>query len=126
MKDRFVDTLDMARKMFPGAPASLNALCKRFSISLEERNYHGALIDCHLLASVYLELSGGREQKLALFDEGTVSAEAAARASVRRARPSPLPDPTTAEEAEAHAAFIATLGDKAIWKTLLAPPEAAE
>ena len=126
MKDRFIDTLEMARKMFPGAPASLNALCKRFSISLEERNYHGALIDCHLLAGVYLELCGGREQKLALFDEGAVSAEAAARNKSRKPRPSPLPSLITPEEAAAHAAFIGEMGDKAMWKKLLAPPEAAE
>jgi DNA polymerase III subunit epsilon len=114
-KDRFIDTLDMARKMFPGAPASLNALCKRFSISLDERTKHGALIDCHLLASVYLELSGGREQKLALFDEGMVSAEEAARAATRKPRPTPLPSLIAEVERAAHDAFVATLGENAVW-----------
>lgn len=69
---------------------------------------------------------GGREQKLALFDEGVVSAEAAARNKSRKPRPSPLPSLITPEEAAAHAAFIGEMGDKAMWKKLLAPPEAAE
>lgn len=57
--DRVVDTLPLARKKFAGSPASLNALCKRFDISLEDRELHGALIDAQLLARVYVELTGG-------------------------------------------------------------------
>ncbi|MET0547581.1 MAG: DNA polymerase III subunit epsilon [Caulobacterales bacterium] len=125
-KDRFIDTLEMARKMFPGAPASLNALCKRFSVNTDERVKHGALIDCQLLAAVYLELSGGREQKLALFDDRIVSAEEAARAATRKPRPTPLPSLVSAEEFAAHTAFIAEMGDKAIWKKYETPAEAAE
>lgn len=59
-----VDTLLIARKKFPGSPASLNALCKRFNISLDARDRHGALIDSELLAMVYVELTGGRQTKL--------------------------------------------------------------
>ncbi len=63
---RFIDTLLIARKKFPGAYNSLDALCKRFSVSLSERSLHGALLDAKLLAEVYLELNGGRERKLDL------------------------------------------------------------
>jgi DNA polymerase-3 subunit epsilon len=60
-RERAIDTVIMARKKFPGAPASLDALCKRFSIDNAHRTLHGALLDARLLADVYLELSGGRQ-----------------------------------------------------------------
>ena len=63
---RAIDTLRMARRKFPGASNSLDALCQRFSIDLSKRSKHGALIDCHLLADVYLELKGGRQHSLDL------------------------------------------------------------
>ncbi len=56
-----VDTLLIARKKFPGSPSSLDALCRRFQIDNAHRTYHGALLDCHLLSAVYLELNGGRQ-----------------------------------------------------------------
>ncbi len=59
-----IDTLKIARKLFPGSPASLDALCKRYSIDLSSRTKHGALIDSLLLCEVYVELSGGRQQSL--------------------------------------------------------------
>lgn len=59
LTNNVIDTLKEARKKFPGSPLSLNALCKRFSISLESRTKHGALVDAELLAKVYIELSGG-------------------------------------------------------------------
>lgn len=62
--DRVIDTLPLARKKFAGSPASLNALCKRFDISLENRELHGALVDSHLLAKVYVELTGGLQTLL--------------------------------------------------------------
>lgn len=61
---RAVDTLKMARSLFPGAPASLDALCKRYEIDLSGREKHGALLDAELLAQVYLELKGGRQPGL--------------------------------------------------------------
>lgn len=61
-----VDTLLMARKKFPGSPASLDALCRRFQIDNRDRVKHGALIDCHLLGAVYLELMGGRQPDFVL------------------------------------------------------------
>lgn len=61
---RAIDTLPMARRKFPGAPASLDALCKRFGVDNSSRDYHGALLDAELLAEVYLELCGGRQPAL--------------------------------------------------------------
>jgi DNA polymerase-3 subunit epsilon len=76
----FADTLTMARRKFPGAQASLDALCRRFEIDLSARVKHGALLDCELLAAVYLELIGGRQPGFALMLDGAVAAAAAARA----------------------------------------------
>lgn len=71
-----IDTVTMARKMFPGSPANLDALCKRFNIDLSKRVKHGALLDAELLADVYLELKGGRQAGLGLLnDQGTSGAQ---------------------------------------------------
>lgn len=64
--DRAIDTLTIARKKFPGAQASLDALCRKFNISLESRNKHGALIDSELLALVYIELTGSKQSTMHL------------------------------------------------------------
>ncbi len=112
---RWLDTAQLARSKFPGAPASLDALCKRFDISLESRQWHGALLDSQLLAEVYLELIGGRSRA---FDFGGVAAaggEAAPRAPAAR-RATPLAARLSAEERKAHEAFVDTLGPEAIWK----------
>jgi DNA polymerase-3 subunit epsilon len=113
---RWVDTLTMAQKRFPGMYNSLDALCKRFRISLSEREKHGALIDCRLLAQVYLELRGGKERGL---DLAPVSARPGGQMVVAVAygpRPRPLAPRSTEAEREAHAAFIkAALKDKAVW-----------
>ena len=69
LPERAIDTLLMARRKFPGAPASLDALCRRFNIDLSERTTHNALLDCKLLAEVYLELVGGRQPGLGLAAE---------------------------------------------------------
>lgn len=111
---RWVDTVVMARKKYPGAPASLDALCKRFDISLESRTLHGALLDAQLLATVYLELLGGRAR--AFEFDGPAGAK---RERVpARPRPKPLPPRLLASEEAAHVAHIETLGDGAIWKKL--------
>jgi DNA polymerase-3 subunit epsilon len=104
-ESRWVDTLALAKRRFPGMHNSLDALCKRFRISLSEREMHGALIDAKLLAAVYLELKGGRERRLDLT--AGVSARAATT-PVRGygQRPRPLPPRATAAEREVHAAFI--------------------
>ncbi|MBP2293877.1 DNA polymerase III subunit epsilon [Azospirillum rugosum] len=106
-KDRAVDTLMMARQKFPGAPATLDALCKRFGIDNSSRTYHGALLDAQLLAEVYLELLGGRQAGLALSagplgNGGT---------SIRIDRPyrAPRPHAPSEEELLAHAELLTKL-----------------
>tara|TARA_B100001013_G_scaffold137004_1_gene80634 strand:+ start:93 stop:776 length:684 start_codon:yes stop_codon:yes gene_type:complete len=66
IKNPIIDTLILARKLFPGSPANLDALCRRFDIDLSVRKKHGALIDARLLAKVYLELKGGQQPNLIL------------------------------------------------------------
>lgn len=114
---QWLDTLDMARKRFPGAANSLDALCRRFNISLAERDLHGALIDARLLASVYLELLGGKERGLNLEMAAAVAAAAEAAAHTGYGpRPRSLKPRIHPEEAEAHAQFVAKyLKDKALW-----------
>ena len=68
-----IDTLKMAREKFPGSPASLDALCRRFSINNAERDLHGALLDSSLLANVYLELLGGNQPNLKLYEDTSQS-----------------------------------------------------
>ncbi|MEY4985045.1 MAG: hypothetical protein RIR62_3311 [Pseudomonadota bacterium] len=116
--DRVTDTLAMARQKFPGAQASLDALCRRFGVDNSAREKHGALLDSEILAEVYLELIGGRQRDFGLSTVGSGAARqgAADGAAWRpRPRPEPLPDPQTEAEAAAHAAFVAKLGDGAIW-----------
>lgn len=103
---RWVDTLALAKQRFPGMHNSLDALCKRFKISLSEREKHGALIDAKLLAAVYLELKGGRERRLELTSAVAVNAVHAATRNAYGARPRPLAPLSTEEERAAHAAFI--------------------
>jgi DNA polymerase-3 subunit epsilon len=111
--ERAIDTVLIARRKYPGAPASLDALCKRFEIDLSERTTHGALLDAGLLAQVYLELCGGRQPALVLAT--ALSAELVGQVR-RMPRPVPLPSLITAEEGEAHAAFIAGLKGEVIWR----------
>ena len=68
--DRVVDTLALARRRHPGAPCSLDALCKRYGVDLSERGKHSALLDCRLLASVYVELVGGHQARLEFAANG--------------------------------------------------------
>jgi len=85
---RAIDTLMMARQRFPGSPASLDALCRRFSIDNTNRTLHGALIDANLLSQVYLELKGGREPGLSLnVQRQAISMEQRQNRAVRPARP---------------------------------------
>jgi DNA polymerase-3 subunit epsilon len=113
---RWVDTLALARMRFPGMHNSLDAHCKRFKISLTEREKHGALIDARLLASVYLELKGGRERRLELASVTMVNAVSVARQASYGARPRPLAPRSTDAEREAHAAFVReVLKNDALW-----------
>jgi DNA polymerase-3 subunit epsilon len=104
--ERFIDTLALAKQRFPGMHNSLDALCKRYKISLSEREKHGALVDAKLLAAVYLELKGGRERRLELTSAAMVTAVAAASRNAYGARPRPLDSRVTDAEREAHVAFI--------------------
>jgi DNA polymerase-3 subunit epsilon len=113
-----IDTLAIAKQKFPGSPASLDALCRRFGVDNSKREKHGALLDSEILAEVYLELIGGRQPDLVLAPQraATPGNAAATGADWRpRPRPTPLPARLTAEEEAAHATFIAKLGDAAIW-----------
>ena len=114
-----IDTLAIARQKFPGSPASLDALCRRFGVDNSKREKHGALLDSEILAEVYLELIGGRQPDLVLAPQGDTAGNigGAADSDWRpRPRPKPLPSRLTADESEAHSTFIAKLGDAAIWK----------
>jgi DNA polymerase-3 subunit epsilon len=120
---RAIDTVAMARKKFPGSPASLDALCKRFNIDNSNRTLHGALLDAQLLADVYLELMGGRQAGLGLtvVEEITVSVDLDFTSGRRSATPgfaiqvrAPRPHAPSPEELVAHAAFIAKI-ESAIW-----------
>ncbi len=115
---RVVDTLMMARRKFPGSPASLDALCRRFGVDNSAREKHGALLDSEILAEVYLELIGGRQPDLVLAPAGP-RAKGPVVADIDwrpRPRPAQLPPRLTEAEAAAHAAFIAAMGETAIWK----------
>lgn len=117
---RIVDTLAMARRQNPGAPASLDALCQRYGIDNSRRDKHGALLDAELLAEVYAELMGGRQAALSLQ---TVSVSRSnATANLLTQRPAPLAARLTDAEIEAHAAFIATLKTP-VWDRYLARQE---
>ena len=104
---RTIDTVKLARRKFPGAPASLDALCRRFGVDLSGRQKHGALLDSALLAEVYLELIGGRQP-------GLVLTALALRPSVAYAPRPARRHAASAAELAAHAAFVATLTEP-IW-----------
>ncbi len=119
--NRALDTVAVARKKFPGSPASLDALCRRFGVDNSAREKHGALLDSEILAEVYLELIGGRQPDFALAAaETTTSSKTKSSTPAEVWRPRPRPQPLaprlTEEEAEAHASFVAKLGDASIWK----------
>ncbi|WP_108813315.1 DNA polymerase III subunit epsilon [Loktanella sp. Alg231-35] len=115
--DQAIDTLAIARRRFPGSPASLDALCRRFAIDNSSRTLHGALLDSEILAEVYLELIGGRQPDFALAtDSGSKSANGGLDDWRPSARPTSLPSKLTNEEAAAHTAFLDQLGDGALWK----------
>ncbi len=117
--ERALDTVGLARRKFPGSPASLDALCRRFGIDNSAREKHGALLDSELLSEVYLELIGGRQPDFGLSTDASAQANSASRqddAWIAPRRPTPLPRLLTEAEATAHAAFVDGMGEKAIWK----------
>lgn len=111
--EQAIDTVALARRKYPGAPASLDALCRRFEIDNLQRTLHGALLDAELLAEVYLELIGGRQPGLVLSAAATKAAETDEKQvrTVREARPHAPCD----DEKAAHTAFIDKIEDP-IWE----------
>jgi DNA polymerase-3 subunit epsilon len=109
---RMVDTLALAKTRFPGMPNSLDALCRRFEIDLSERTTHNALLDCRLLAEVYVELTGGRQRGLSLATDGQSQIPVATYAATGTRTPRLItPDEATQQ---AHTAFVARLKDP-VW-----------
>jgi DNA polymerase-3 subunit epsilon len=110
-RERMIDTLALAKERYPGMPNSLDALCRRFAIDLSARTTHNALLDCRLLAEVYVELTGGRQRGLSLATDEqsgpiTVYVHTGPRTPL-------LVEPTEAELA-AHAAFLARIKEP-VW-----------
>jgi DNA polymerase-3 subunit epsilon len=110
---RMIDTLALAKTRFPGMPNSLDALCRRFEIDLSARTTHNALLDCKLLAEVYVELTGGRQRGLGLADQDDQNALPVASYTLTGSR---TPRPVLVDEAAlaAHAAFVARLKEP-VW-----------
>lgn len=111
-EERAIDTVELARRKFPGAPANLDALCRRFGIDNSSRAKHGALLDAELLSEVYLELQGGRQPGLGLNQ--AAAAERLEASVERAARPPREHAPSEAEAAE-HATFLDSLSDP-LWR----------
>lgn len=117
--DRVIDSLAMAREKFPGSPANLDALCRRFNIDNTARTYHGALLDSELLAEVYLELLGGLQRGLSLGDESDKADASGAYVPVHKERQyrEPRAHSASAEEIAAHKEFLKELKDP-LWEKI--------
>ncbi|MEX0348323.1 MAG: DNA polymerase III subunit epsilon [Paracoccaceae bacterium] len=113
--DQAIDTLAMARKRFPGSPATLDALCRRFNIDNTARTLHGALLDSEILAEVYLELIGGRQPDFGLSSSAGQGGSSAADAWRPQPRETALPSRISDEERAAHEKFLEKLGENALW-----------
>jgi DNA polymerase-3 subunit epsilon len=113
--ERAVDTLQIARRKFPGSPATLDALCRRYQIDLSERTQHGALLDAELLADVYLELLGGRQAKMSLAVENNEEKQGSSAEKID------IPTrefPIRAEELLAHQDFLKESIKNPLWDEL--------
>jgi DNA polymerase-3 subunit epsilon len=124
-RDRLIDTLMLARRKFVGVRNSLDDLCARFRIDNSRRTKHGALLDAELLAEVYLELIEARQAQLGLAATADATAATQRDQTIIRVRTIALAPRLTEAERAAHQAFVATLGDKAIWKDYLPAPAEA-
>ncbi len=112
---RVVDTLEIARLLFPGARCSLDALCKRFEIDNSSRTFHGALLDAQLLAEVYLELLGGKEPSLLLDAQKQKKEETAVMAQEQKVLRPARVFALSEEEIQNHNAFLESKIKGAIW-----------
>ncbi len=110
-RGRMIDTLVLAKARFPGMPNSLDALCRRFEIDLSARTTHNALLDCKLLAEVYVELTGGRQRGFDLAADAGLTLVEYQHSGTRTARFMPVSD----DDRAAHDAFVATIKD-AVWR----------
>ncbi|MCX7312259.1 MAG: DNA polymerase III subunit epsilon [Alphaproteobacteria bacterium] len=115
-RERLIDTLMLARRKHPGGSNKLDDLCARYRIDNSKRVKHGALLDAELLAEVYVELIGARQANLGLAGDSMGAGDSRAALVVVRVRPQPLAPRVAPEELEAHRAFIATLGEAALWR----------
>ena len=107
---RAIDTLKMAQTQFPGSPVTLDALCRRFGIALSERKTHGALVDCKLLAAVYMELSGGRQGAFEFENKRKTGTGILRKGDSRTlSRRPPRPHYASEEELKAHQTLVSTL-----------------
>ncbi len=120
LENEITDTMLLARRKYPGAPASLDALCARFGIDTKERERdgHGALLDSRLLAEVYIELTGGAQAGLNFGRRNGADEEGEQGSAQRktRTRPRPLSSLLTEAEKSAHDAFIDEMGEDALWR----------
>lgn len=119
---RVVDTLALARRRHPMGPNSLDALCRRYGVDNSRRTLHGALLDCELLAEVYIELAGGRQAALTFEARGRTSQGEETVVVLLGSRPEPLPPRLTQAEIDAHRAMVAGLGEKSLWLALERQP----
>ncbi len=118
-RERLVDTLILARRKHPASPNRLDDLCVRYGIDASHRTKHGALLDAELLAEVYLELIEARQAQLILVNASLTAGSLPGDGASIRVRPHSLAPRLSAEEEEAHAAFVATLGPQAMWQQYL-------
>ncbi len=114
--DQAIDTLAIARRKFPGSPASLDALCRRFGIDNSSRTLHGALLDSEILAEVYLELIGGRQPDFGLSISSAGDSGISQDSWRPQPRPTALPSRLGDAEQQRHAEFVEKLGDAPMWK----------
>jgi DNA polymerase-3 subunit epsilon len=118
-RDRLVDTLALARRKHSAGPYNLDALCGKYGIDNSRRTKHGALLDAEILAEVYLELIGGRQAQLVLAENTGTLGKGADGVTVTLSRPAPLAPRLTDADRAAHAQFIASLGENAVWRNYL-------
>ena len=119
-RERLVDTLLLARRKHPAGPNRLDDLCVRYGIDNSRRTKHGALLDAEILAEVYLELIGARQAQLILVETDTAPSRLDVGADPDPRAAAAAPPRLTVDEREAHVAFVATLGESAIWQRILA------
>jgi len=112
---RVTDSLIMARQKFPGSPANLDALCKRFNIDNSNRTLHGALLDSELLAEVYLELLGGRQTGLELSDDGPSASDNNGVGAIKKQKREPRVFDIPQDELTAHTEMVKQLGKNTLW-----------